>query len=63
VLPTEADLSARFDSTLLDGMLTVEGTAFRDGVAVPFKAIPYFAWANRDQGEMVVWLPTGAAQE
>jgi DUF1680 family protein len=21
-----------------------------------FKAIPYFAWANRRQGEMTVWL-------
>jgi hypothetical protein len=23
-----------------------------------FKAIPYFAWANRDPGPMVVWLRT-----
>jgi DUF1680 family protein len=24
---------------------------------VPFKAIPYYAWDNRDPGEMSVWLP------
>ena len=22
----------------------------------PFKAIPYFAWANRGKGEMAVWF-------
>jgi DUF1680 family protein len=23
---------------------------------VPFKAIPYFAWSNRGEGEMQVWV-------
>jgi uncharacterized protein len=26
---------------------------------VPFKAIPYFAWSNRGQGEMQVWVRRG----
>lgn len=63
VLPAEAELSARFDAALLGGITVVEGSALRDSVAVPFTAIPYFAWANRGQGEMVVWLPTNAEQE
>jgi hypothetical protein len=25
--------------------------------SVDFTAVPYFAWDNRDAGEMVVWLP------
>jgi hypothetical protein len=30
------------------------------GAAVPLEltAIPYYAWANREQGSMRVWLPT-----
>jgi DUF1680 family protein len=24
---------------------------------VPFTAIPYYAWANREPGEMIVWIP------
>ena len=39
--------------------MVVEGTALRDGTEVPFQAIPYFAWANRGNSEMAVWLPTG----
>jgi len=25
--------------------------------SIPFKAIPYFAWANREAGPMTVWIP------
>jgi hypothetical protein len=25
----------------------------------PFMAIPYYAWANRGRGEMIVWIPRG----
>jgi len=59
VLPAGAELAARFDADLLGGLMLVEGTALRDGVEVPFRAIPYFAWANRGQSEMAVWLPAG----
>jgi DUF1680 family protein len=27
--------------------------------AVPFAAIPYYAWANREPGPMTVWIPEG----
>ncbi len=26
-------------------------------VKQPFVAIPYYAWANRGKGEMMVWFP------
>ncbi|WP_405779290.1 hypothetical protein OG512_03845 [Streptomyces sp. NBC_01378] len=29
-----------------------------DGEAVELTAIPYYAWANREDGGMRVWLPT-----
>ena len=34
--------------------LTVDGSRLRPA---RITAIPYFAWANRGKGEMVVWLP------
>jgi uncharacterized protein len=62
-----------FDPHLLDGMITVHGWAlavdrkpwgselYRDKPPklreVSFTAIPYFAWDNRQPGEMLVWLP------
>ena len=57
VLPIDTELTARFDPELLGGMTVVEGTALRNGAEVPFRAIPYFAWANRGAGEMAVWIP------
>ncbi len=27
--------------------------------SVPLKAIPYFAWNNRGEGEMLVWINSG----
>ena len=33
---------------------TIEDTSTQ---AVPFTAIPYYAWAHRGKGEMAVWLP------
>jgi DUF1680 family protein len=35
------------------------GTAPVEDPAVPLTAIPYYAWANRQDGSMRVWLPTG----
>lgn len=40
-------------------MVAITGTARRDANEVPFLAIPYFSWANRGPGEMVVWIPSG----
>ncbi|MGW7256625.1 glycoside hydrolase family 127 protein [Streptomyces sp. NPDC054834] len=37
---------------------TAEGSPGTDGEPVELTAIPYYAWANREDGSMRVWLPT-----
>jgi DUF1680 family protein len=32
-------------------------TTSADAEAVTLRAVPYFAWANRDLGAMRVWIP------
>jgi uncharacterized protein len=70
VLPAGAPLTAEFDPDLLNGVEVVKGRAIalaydaEGGVARTeqrFTAIPYYAWANRGKGQMVVWLPTSEA--
>ncbi|HLZ54724.1 MAG TPA: glycoside hydrolase family 127 protein [Verrucomicrobiae bacterium] len=65
VLPDGQPLTARFEPGLLNGVETIAGKAFgvtKDAngqlmkTEQDFKAIPYFAWANRGKGEMEVWL-------
>lgn len=50
---------------LLGGVRTIKGAGSRvDGdkaTNVPVTAIPYYAWANRAAGPMLVWLPQDAA--
>jgi DUF1680 family protein len=58
VLPKEAELEATFREDLLGGVVALRGTARRSTNEVPFLAIPYFSWANRGPGEMVVWIPS-----
>ncbi|QOR85903.1 glycoside hydrolase family 127 protein [Geobacillus stearothermophilus] len=71
-LPRDAKLEARFEPDLLEGVVVITGTAERmDESAwndelyrpieprtyqVPFRAIPYYAWCNRGEGEMTVWV-------
>lgn len=66
VLPDASALRAEFQPTLLGGVMTVRSTATalafdQQGRVTrktqPFTAIPYYAWANRGRGEMIVWLP------
>lgn len=61
---------AAFEPSLLNGVETITGksvTLSKDasGAMVkteqPFKAIPYFAWANRGKGEMAVWFNASGA--
>ena len=67
VLPEGASLQSEFRPALLDGLQVVTGTV--QGLSYdaegnvrkarqPFTAIPYYAWANRGRGQMIVWLPT-----
>lgn len=71
-LPMNAEFSAEYDSTLLEGTVVVRGEATltaTDGndslyqsrtaptnETVTVTAVPYYAWANRDQSEMRVWM-------
>jgi hypothetical protein len=71
-LPRDAALKAEFDEDLLGGVVVIRGEAERQDTsewegtlyrpvrpatkAVPLKAVPYYAWANRAPGEMLVWI-------
>lgn len=71
-LPKDRKFEAYFDDKLLGGVMVITGEAIRsnysnwngtlyrraeyDFVPVIIKAIPYFAWSNREPGEMLVWL-------
>ena len=72
VLPRDAELSAVFDRTLLNGVVKLEGEAllvedsdwygdlyrFQPAKHKPYSitAVPYYAWDNRAPGEMRVWI-------
>jgi DUF1680 family protein len=65
LLPDNEPLNAEFEPALLNGVEVVKGKAYKltageNGVllksAQEFKAIPYFAWANRGRGQMAVWF-------
>jgi hypothetical protein len=51
VIPRDAALRSRFRPDLLNGVEVITGEGSR-----PFVAIPYYAWNNRGQGEMAVWI-------
>jgi DUF1680 family protein len=66
MLPDSVPLKAEHRGTFLHGVTVVTSTATwlerdeKGGVVKktgPFTAIPYYAWANRGRGEMLVWLP------
>jgi len=73
VLPRDAELTAEFEEDLLEGMVVIRGQARRRGLSkwegklyqpahtpretVDITAVPYYAWANREPGEMLVWIP------
>ena len=68
----DVEIQARFDPDVLGGTVVLsakakaESSAGWDGVlyrqqpperdAAPFTAVPYFAWDNREPGEMQVWM-------
>jgi len=70
MLADNAKLTAEFKSTLLGGVTVIKGNAlalaYDEQNAVikrdqEFTAIPYYAWANRGPGEMLVWIPNNEA--
>jgi hypothetical protein len=70
VLKGDVPLETKFEPDALGGITTIRGKA--SGIRLDEQdelqetpqeivAIPYFAWANREPAEMVVWIPTTAA--
>lgn len=61
---SDAKISAKtpfkysFNPGLLNGVAVLTGSAVtkETNITVPFKLIPYYAWANRDRGEMGIWF-------
>lgn len=72
VVPAEATLTARYEKDLLDGVVAIHGEVFTDDVSdwdtrlyrpygekmktTALNAVPYYAWDNREPGEMRVWI-------
>ncbi|MCB9501024.1 MAG: glycoside hydrolase family 127 protein [Deferribacteres bacterium] len=65
LLPDAVKLTTKFDKDLLHGVQVIQGEAVAyhvneagNRVRSPqtFTAIPYYSWANRGKGEMVVWF-------
>jgi DUF1680 family protein len=63
ILPPDAELTAEYRDEVLGGVSVITGkaaarTADSDELQpVDLTAVPYYAWDNRDGGEMAVWLP------
>jgi len=60
-LPDDAPLKAEYKKDMLGGIVTVTGKALAmsaEGKSAQhdFVAIPYYAWSNRGEGEMAIWL-------
>ena len=66
MLPDSAPLTAEFNSNLLNGVEVVHSRAVAlaydaagkvTKTEQEFTAIPYYSWANRGKGQMIVWIP------
>jgi DUF1680 family protein len=74
-LPRTAEIEAHPEPNLLGGVVTLSATVDREAAEnwdnglyrteapaverAKLKAVPYYAWNNRDPGEMLVWLRDG----
>ncbi|MDQ3929160.1 MAG: glycoside hydrolase family 127 protein, partial [Chloroflexota bacterium] len=65
VLPDSSTFAAEWKPDLLNGVIVLKGRALRQRLGdsgqpvlteQDFTAIPYYAWAHRGPGEMLVWL-------
>ncbi|QEC67983.1 glycoside hydrolase family 127 protein [Panacibacter ginsenosidivorans] len=67
VMPDAATFTTEFKQDMLNGIQVIKSTVpavivDANGETVqtkqqPFVAIPYYAWANRGKGEMMIWFP------
>jgi hypothetical protein len=63
VLPRETDLRAEHRAGLLGGVTVLQGNALADGQRpITLTAVPCYAWANREQGAMTVWVGEAPAK-
>jgi DUF1680 family protein len=68
IIPNNTTFSTEYKSDLLNGVVVVKSNVSvvmisNDGNSVStankeFTAIPYYAWAHRGKGEMMIWFPT-----
>lgn len=56
VLPADAALVAEYDAKLLGGVTVIRTATQPGGTQPAVMAVPYFAWSNRGNGEMCVWI-------
>ncbi|MCJ7841134.1 hypothetical protein MUB24_09550 [Lederbergia sp. NSJ-179] len=72
ILPKHSELNAEYEEYLLVGIVVIIGEAMRmdegewkntlyrpvedETKAIQMKAIPYYAWCNRDPGETLVGM-------
>jgi len=57
ILPPDSEITSEYRPDLLGGVVVLRGKGLRsDGRAVEFSAIPYYAWDNREPGEMLIWI-------
>jgi DUF1680 family protein len=70
MLPDDAKLTAEFKPALLNGVTVIKSRAVAlaydaqgkvTKTEQEFTAIPYYAWANRGRGQMLVWFPENEA--
>jgi len=70
VIADGTEVKAKYDSSFFNGMYVLEANgkaAMRASATeiktkdVPVKLIPYFSWAHRGAGEMMVWIPREAS--
>ncbi len=73
-LPRDIEFTAKYEPELLGGVTVLEGTAryipedwnrelyqeykAEPGEPISIHLIPYYAWCNRGETEMTVWMPT-----
>lgn len=68
IIPVATTFSLEFKPQLLNGVLTLKATVPAvmvdangeniNTLKESFTAIPYYAWAHRGKGEMMLWFPT-----
>lgn len=68
IVPDNARFKAVYEPGMLNGITVLKAEVMRkdsldnNAKATSFTAIPYYSWANRGKGEMMVWFPRTLAE-